>query len=62
LNYFYFKENIDEKLFGKKHCPVDHKNRARMQKDGADHQVLDLPMQHKQELIDGNISKSTSNN
>ena len=47
---FYFRDTIEEKVFKKKHCPVDHKNRERLHKQGADHETIDKPLEHKTEI------------
>ena len=46
----FFRETINEKLFGKKACPVDHKNRNMLQKQGTDHISIDKPLEHKDEI------------
>lgn len=50
MNLFYFRDQIEAKLFKKKHCPVDHKNRQRLNQQGADHAKIDRPLEHVAEL------------
>ena len=54
INLYYYQDWFEEKLSGRKKCPVDHTNRSKLKNEGTDHSILDQPVQSGGDKSKGN--------